>query len=36
MPLVRITLREGHSAEEIRAISNGVYDAMLETVDAGA
>ena len=32
MPLVRITLREGHSAEERRAISDGVYEAMLETI----
>jgi 4-oxalocrotonate tautomerase len=32
MPLVRITLPEGHSAEEIRAISEGIYEAMLETI----
>jgi len=32
MPLVRITLREGHSTEERRAISDGVYEAMLETI----
>ena len=32
MPLVRITLREGHSVEERRAISDGVYEAMLETI----
>ncbi len=32
MPLVRITLREGHSAEELRAISEGIYEAMLETI----
>ncbi len=33
MPLVRITLQEGHSAETIRAISDGVYNAMLETIN---
>jgi 4-oxalocrotonate tautomerase len=32
MPLVRITLLEGRSAEEIQEISDGVYDAMLETI----
>ena len=32
MPLVRITLREGRSAEELRAISDGIYEAMLETI----
>ena len=32
MLLVRITLREGHSAQERRAISDGIYQAMLETV----
>ena len=32
MPLVRITLKEGHSVEERRAISDGIYEAMLETI----
>jgi 4-oxalocrotonate tautomerase len=32
MPLVRITLQEGYSAEIIRAVSDGVYNAMLETI----
>jgi phenylpyruvate tautomerase PptA (4-oxalocrotonate tautomerase family) len=32
MPLVRITLREGHSVEERRAISDGIYSSMLDTV----
>ena len=32
MPLVRITLRAGHSSEERRASSDGIYAAMLETI----
>jgi hypothetical protein len=32
MPPVCITLQEGHSAETIRGISDGVYNAMLETI----
>lgn len=32
MPLVCITLQQGHSAETIRGISDGVYNAMLETI----
>jgi 4-oxalocrotonate tautomerase len=32
MPLVRITLKMGHSTEEHRAISDGIYQAMLETI----
>jgi 4-oxalocrotonate tautomerase len=33
MPLVRISLREGKSADYKRAIGDGVYKAMLETFD---
>lgn len=32
MPLVRITLKEGHSIEERRAIADGVYDALREAI----
>ena len=32
MPLVRITLKKVRSAEERRAISDGIYEAMLETI----
>lgn len=31
MPLVRITLSKGRSATEIRAIADGVHDALVET-----
>ena len=33
MPLARITLQEGHSAETIWAISDGVYKGKLETIN---
>ena len=33
MPLVRISLRQGKSAEYKQAIGDGVYQAMLETFD---
>ena len=33
MPLVRITLKEGHSVAERRAIADGVYEAMLGTIN---
>src|SRR5471030_1825102 len=33
MPLVRVSLREGKSADYKRAIGDGVYKAMLETFD---
>jgi 4-oxalocrotonate tautomerase len=32
MQLVRITLKEGRSVEDRRAISDGIYEAMLETI----
>ena len=32
MPLVRITLKEGHSVEKRRAIADGVYDALREAI----
>jgi 4-oxalocrotonate tautomerase len=33
MPLVRITLKEGRSTHERRAIADGIYLAMLETIN---
>jgi 4-oxalocrotonate tautomerase len=33
MPLVRISLRQGKSADDKQAIGNGVYQAMLDTFD---
>jgi 4-oxalocrotonate tautomerase len=33
MPLVRISLRQGKSADTKQAIGNGVYQAMLDTFD---
>ena len=33
MPLVRISLRQGKSADYKRAIGDGIYKAMLETFD---
>jgi len=32
MPLVRITLKEGHSSEQCRAIADGVYDSLREAI----
>jgi phenylpyruvate tautomerase PptA (4-oxalocrotonate tautomerase family) len=32
MPLVRITLKQGRTVEERKAIGEGIYQAMLETV----
>jgi 4-oxalocrotonate tautomerase len=36
MPLVRISLRKGKSAEYRRAIADGVHQAMIEAIDAPA
>jgi 4-oxalocrotonate tautomerase len=33
MPLVRVSLRQGKSADYKRAIGDGIYQAMLETFD---